>query len=351
MDLLSLLRLFIRHWRVTAPAALLTVIGLVVAVQSSSPTFESTGSVVLLSPPEPPDRDAGPEPAPAVGQNPFARYGDLSVVADILTRVMNSDSKRAEFESKGVTGYTVVSNPGFQRGPVVDVTGQGPNPEAASRSAELVLGEVDTVLSELQRGEGADPNYFINTAPLDSPSTATVRYGSTLRVAIAALALGVLCTLGLAVLAEALARRRTVRPTTAADDTPAGGPGTDGGTSNGAHKADWSVILAALRSARTEPGQREATRQKPSRGAQPKHEPAWQTTFQQEPEKHEPAWQTTFQQEPEKHEPTWQTTQQEPSRLEPEKQEEPARQTTARRRSGESPANNGHKRPTTDRSP
>jgi hypothetical protein len=259
-------------------------------------------------------------------------------VADILARVMDSDSKRAEFESKGVTDYAVVSNPGFQRGPVVDVTGQGPNPEAATRSAELVLGEVDAVLSELQRGEGADPDYFINTAPLDSPSTATVRYGSTLRVAIGALALGVLGTLGLAVLAEALARRRTVRPTMAAghDTSDTGSPGTDGGASNGAHKADSSVILAALRSARTEPGQQEATQQEPSREARSKQELAWQMTFQQEPDKHEPGWPRRFQQEP--------------SQLKPEK-EEPARQTTARKRAGESPAENGHKRPTTDRSP
>jgi hypothetical protein len=54
MDILSLLRLFVRHWRVTGPAVLLTLVALLVAVQNSSPTYQATGSVALLSPPSPP---------------------------------------------------------------------------------------------------------------------------------------------------------------------------------------------------------------------------------------------------------------------------------------------------------
>jgi hypothetical protein len=309
---------------VTAPAALLTVIGLVAAFQLSSPTYEATGSVVLLSPPEPPDVTGRPESAsaPDVGQNPFARYGDLSVVADILARVMDSDSKRAEFESEGVTDYAVVANR-LQRGPVVEVTGQGPNPEAATRSAELVLAEVDTVLSELQRDEGADPDYFVNTAPLDPPSTATAMYGSTLRAEIAALALGVLGTLGLAVLAEALARRRTERPSAAAGPVTldAASPGTEGGASNGTRKADWSTILPALRLARE---------------SQPTQEPARHETAQQAPSQQEPSIQVS----------AWR----ESARGEPSKQE-PAQKTFQQEALSEVPADNGHKRPTTGRSP
>jgi hypothetical protein len=215
MDVLSVLRLIARHWRVTAPAALFTLILIGVAFRSSSPTYEATGAIVLLPPPEAPDvtAPAGSAPTPSVGQNPFARYGDLSVMADILARVMDSDSMQAEFESQGVTGYHVVVNR-FQRGPVVEVTGQGPTAEAAIRSTEVVLDEVNAILSELQQAEDADPDYFIDSAALEPPSTATAMYGSTLRTVIAALAVGALGTLGLAVLAEAIARRREARPTT-----------------------------------------------------------------------------------------------------------------------------------------
>jgi hypothetical protein len=312
MDVLSVLRLLARHWRVTAPAALLTVLLIGVAFRSSSPTYEATGSIVLLAPPEAPDVNApaASAPAPNVGQNPFARYGDLSVVADILARVMDSDSRRAEFESQGVTGYDVVVNR-FQRGPVVDVTGQGPSPEAAIRSTEIVLKDVDAVLSELQQAEDADPDYFIHSAALEPPSTATAMYGSTVRTAIAALAVGALGTLALAVLAEAIARRRGARPN-AGDPvmSDAANLDTDAGASNGSRKAGWSGILPALRRIRGEPAKQEAARQEAPRQEAPRQEP-------QERSKQERSRQKTAQQEP----------------------------------SSESPSDNGHTRPTTDRSP
>ena len=39
MDVLTLLRLVVRHWRVTAPALLLTLVGLVALLQAASPTY------------------------------------------------------------------------------------------------------------------------------------------------------------------------------------------------------------------------------------------------------------------------------------------------------------------------
>jgi hypothetical protein len=322
MDVLSILRLLVRHWRVTAPAALLTGLLIGAAFLSSSPTYEATASIALLPPPEAPDVNApsAAAPAPGVGQNPFARYGDLSVVADILARVMDSDSRQAEFESQGVTGYDVVVNR-LQRGPVVDVTGQGPNPEAAIRSTEIVVKEVTAVLTELQQDEDADPAYLIKSAVLEPPTTATAMYGSTLRTAIAALAVGTLGTLGLAVLAEAIARRREARPTAAVEPaTPeAASRGTDTGASNGngSRKAGWSDILPTLRLVRREPAEREPGHQEVVR----------QKATRQERSKREPTREDAAQSE---------TAQQTAAPLEP---------------SGESPSDHERTRPTTDRSP
>jgi hypothetical protein len=322
MDVLSLLRLLCRHWRVTAPVALLTVLALVAAFQFSSPTYEATGSILLSSPPEPPDVDDLPEGAPVPVVGPLARYGDLAVVSDILARVMDSDSKRAEFESQGVTGYDVAANR-LERGPVVEVTGQGPNPDVATRTTEIVLKEVEAVLLERQQDEGADPEYFVTSTRLEPPSTATAMYGSTVRAAIGALAVGTVCMFGLAVLAEAFARRRTARPGAAAGTVmpDAAGRRTEG-ASNGTRKTDWSAILPALRSAREgeskegRPRQKEAP-EEPSQQDPSIQESAWRESVQTEPPKQVPVWQRTFQQET----------------------------------SSESPADNGHKPPTTDRSP
>jgi hypothetical protein len=211
MDVLSIVRLLIRHWRVTAPALVLTLIGGVGVFKLSSPSYEATGSVTLLSPPAAPTDAAGqPISSPEVGQNPYARSGDLAVMADILARVLNGESKRADFAKQGVTGYTVVANR-FQRGPVIDVTGQGPTAEEAIKSADTVLAQIDAVLADLQEAVDADPGYLITSAPLESPTMASAMYGSTMRAAIAVLALGMLGTLGLAVLAEVGVRRRKVQ--------------------------------------------------------------------------------------------------------------------------------------------
>jgi hypothetical protein len=215
MDVLSLLRLLGRHWRVTAPAALLTLIGLVAAFRVSTPTYNATGSIVLLSPPEAPEvttPSAGPPPE--VGQNPYNRYGDIAIVTNILTRIMNSDSKRAELtETHGVVGYDIVAS-ATGRDPVFEVTGHGADGPAAIAAAEVVLAEASKSLSEAQQAQGADPDYLITSAPLEPPSEATAVYGSTMRMGIAVLAFGGLCTLGVAVLAEVTARRRADRRNT-----------------------------------------------------------------------------------------------------------------------------------------
>jgi capsular polysaccharide biosynthesis protein len=213
MDVLSLMRLLSRHWRVTAPAVLLTVLALVAAFRVSSPTYKATGSIVLINPREAPEVDQVPQQSSA-GQNPFTRYGDVAIVTDILARIMNSDSKRSELLSQGVTEYDVVAN-AFQHDPVFEVTGHGSTSDAAIRSTGVVLEEADSVLEELQHAQGADPDYFINSAPLAPPSTAAVVYSSTMRAAIATLVVGGLCTLALAVLAEVIAKRRALRKVSA----------------------------------------------------------------------------------------------------------------------------------------
>jgi hypothetical protein len=215
MDIMSLLRLMGRHWRVTVPAGVATLILVVAALVLSSPTYEANASVALFSPPTAPETSDGA--ASAEGQNPYTRYGDLSVVADIVARKMASDGEQAKLKAEGVTGYTVVANR-LQRGPLVEVTGTGPNPEAAITSAKLVIKEFGTALEDAQRAADADPNYFITSREIQAPEAAVAQVGSTLRTAIAALAVGGLGTLGLAIGAESVTRRRAAARAGTDDD-------------------------------------------------------------------------------------------------------------------------------------
>jgi hypothetical protein len=206
MDVLTLLRLIKRHWRVTVPVALLTLLGSVIVLQTAGPTYSATGSIVLLSPPAPPESDDG-TPAITTPPNPYARFGDLSVMADVVAEVMAADSTRDLLLEKGVTDYEVVANR-FDRGPVIGVTGESDDAEGAVESAQVVIDEIGNVLFTLQRGDGSgDPAYFITADVLTTPAEATALYGSTLRAAIAVLAIGSLLTLAAAVMAETLPSR------------------------------------------------------------------------------------------------------------------------------------------------
>jgi hypothetical protein len=215
MDIMSLLRLVFRHWRYTIPAALLTIGMVVAAVKVSPPTYQAAGSLVLLNPPAPPDDNTGAVPVQNY-ENPYVRFNDLRVVVDVVARLVGGDTKREELAELGVTGYQAAGN-AFSDGPVIEVTGAGPTAEDAIRSAEIVLTEIDEVLAENQQAQGTDPEYFITTLPLQRPTAAHAQYGSTMRAAIGAVALGGLYTLAIVAFAEALSRRRAARRTAPVD--------------------------------------------------------------------------------------------------------------------------------------
>lgn len=207
MDLMSLVRLMARHWRVTVPAAVLTFMLVVAAFMLKSPSYTAGASVALVGAPPVPSEEDNSGVAPPTSDNPYTRYGDLATVADIVARKMNGDDVAAELKAEGVTGYTVVANR-LTRGPVIDVTGNGPNPAAAIGSAKATVAKFDSVLTDLQLAVGADPDYLITSDQVEAPGAAHAQVGSTVRTAIALMALGGLGTLGLAVAAEAFTRRR-----------------------------------------------------------------------------------------------------------------------------------------------
>jgi hypothetical protein len=248
MDLVSLVRLLARRWRVTVPAAMLTLVGVVAAFQLSAPTYESTGSIVLLNPPGADQTVPGAAGGDPTDVNPYARFNDLSVVADIMAREVRVEPSKSALARQGVAKYEVTANE-FSNGPVIDVTGDGASPEEAIRSAELVLAEVQNALLHRQQSEGADPKYFISSTPVEPPVSATAQYGSTIRAAIGALALGMLGTVALGVVADAIAhRRQRSRPTTTEPVVPSvtNGP-ADTTPTNGRANTDRAVATGIRR--------------------------------------------------------------------------------------------------------
>ena len=232
MDVLSLLRLIVRHWRVTAPAALLTVLGLVAAFRSRPPRTRPRARSCSWAHPKPltsPTQSrAGaaarrrPEPVCPLrrplrrGRHPRSRHGQRLEARRV--RVAGRDRLRRRRQPLPAWPCRRRDGEGFEP--------RSGHPIGGGRAR----GGRRRPVASSRRPRVLTPITSSHSAPLEPPSTATAMYGSTVRTAIAALALGALGTLGLAVLAEAIARRRAARPTAAA------GPATSDAASNGSRK-------------------------------------------------------------------------------------------------------------------
>ena len=131
MDLLLIARTIWRYKLATLPVIVLTLCGVVYAVAVKDPVYEAKSSYVLINPPAPPTPDEVAHD-PALGRvnadNPYTRFTDPSVVIQVLTGALNSESARRALEDAGADSrYTVApsAEPGYFTSPIVYITGVG----------------------------------------------------------------------------------------------------------------------------------------------------------------------------------------------------------------------------------
>lgn len=207
MSAMSFYRMVMRHRVVFFLFAGLTLAAMVGVVVLKPAVYRSSGSLVLLNPPSPPDvvvdENGQTTPTSTVNyENPYARFGDLTTVVDIVARIMLSSEVKNELAAQGVTMYEVAANRDFQRGPIIEVAAEADSPQAAQDHAAAVLTTLQDVLVDRQTSFGTDPTYFIQTQLVEEPGVGTRVVSSTLRTLIGVTALGGLMTLGAVLLAE-----------------------------------------------------------------------------------------------------------------------------------------------------
>jgi hypothetical protein len=207
VDLVSLFKLLGRRWWVVVPMMLVGAAGLVATIVAVPPTFRATASVVLLAPPTPPELDETQAAAPE-NQNPYVQFGDLSVVVDVVRRIMESPTTVNLLEQQGVVeDYTVAANVDFRRGPIIDVTTQGATGSEAIEANDLVVERLFAELATMQERQGTNAEYWITAEEVVVPEEAERSYSSTVRRAVAVGALAVGLVIASAVLADSIARR------------------------------------------------------------------------------------------------------------------------------------------------
>lgn len=209
-----MVRLVRRNLVAAIVAALLALGFLAYAVASAPAMYHASGSAVLFSPAPPPDPTQsadGTNSVPVAGaDNPYVRFNDLSVVVDIIRRVLVGSDVAQKLRAEGVVGtYTVAANIDFYRGPIIDIATDAPTAEGAQKSTKLVMTELGNVLDQLQAQQGTAPAYRISTQDVVEPQLGTRVLSSTLRRGMAATVVAAGLFIGIIVVADALRRRRS----------------------------------------------------------------------------------------------------------------------------------------------
>jgi hypothetical protein len=217
LDLLTLVRLIRRNIVAAFLACVLAFALVSYAVVTAPAVFLSSGSMVLFSPPPPPEpvvveADEAVPTTTVATDNPYARFNDLSVVVDIVKRVLLSREVDQRLRAAGVIGtYTVAANIDFYRGPIIDIASEAPTPEASRRSTELVMAELAVALDDLQSKQGTDEQYRIVAQSVVPPNPGTRVLSSTVRRGMAATVLATGMFVGILILSDSVKRSRNSR--------------------------------------------------------------------------------------------------------------------------------------------
>lgn len=200
MDLSSLFGLLRRHWLVALPT-LVIVAALAGTVLIQPPTQRATSTLVLVP-------SAARQSDATAPSNPLERFDDISVVVDIVRRIVTSDATIRSLEVQGLHGsFTVAANVDFTRGPILDITADAGTAGDAIADVGLVVNEVNAELASLQKAQGTKAGEVITSQVIVPASDTTTIYSSMLRRLIVAVVLCLGATIGAAILADAFKRR------------------------------------------------------------------------------------------------------------------------------------------------
>ena len=195
MDLVSIIKEAWKGKWVVLPVLLLTLVGVAYILVVRPPEYVSNSALALIYPPAAPTSSQIASD-PALGKvnanNPYAAYGDLTVVGAVVQQAMGGDGIVNQLRKQGVEdGYSITSDP-TTTNPIIHVEGVGATPAAALRATTILGQQIDTTLNQLQANEHVADHYRITAQVLNTPSVPTLKISSKLRSLIAVLVAGVI---------------------------------------------------------------------------------------------------------------------------------------------------------------
>lgn len=143
----------------------------------------------------------------------------------VLAEAMQSQSVVDEVRAEGLRSSFVVSNLPRDPAPIMYLTTSGSDPADVLASYDHVASVLSRRLAELQEEAGADPTTVIQVHDLASPQQAVLLTTNRTRPAVALAGLGLIASVTLALLVDAIIARRKLRAERR--------PDPDGGESDG----------------------------------------------------------------------------------------------------------------------
>lgn len=206
----------------------------------TKPTYETTGTLLLLPPP------ASVEPT----SNPYLNLGGLGPTVDLLGVAMTDQD--TQLELRGLSPdvvYTAKADPATSS-PILLISVLDSSPESATRIRDLLMTRAPQRLAAMQARLNIDAKSRVPTAVLTKDSEPVEVGRDRVRAAVAAGALGLVLTLVFIAAWDARGRRRAALASPPAPvDTPASAPAT-----SAAPHRTGSRTKRRRAGARTDPG-------------------------------------------------------------------------------------------------
>jgi hypothetical protein len=226
MDIVRAAQLVRRRWPAAAAGLLATVIGVAVLTQMP-PKYQAKAVVVLLAP-STTTAGSGPEPE-LVRVNPYRVFDDsLRITAEVLSTQLTQPEVVAPLVARGASPqFSVEVDP--SGGPTVTITADSPDAAKAIKTVALVRAELAAKLASRQTSAGAPPGGLISVADVVTPTSASKLVSGRVRALVATIGLGIVGSLGLALLADVILVERDKRRARHEELTAREGGGGDAG--------------------------------------------------------------------------------------------------------------------------
>ena len=203
MEFWTSVKVILRRWYVVVPCLVLTLVLGGYLVHTAKPAYKATGSVLLSGSGRP--ARVVTTPSTVAGVNPYANM-DQSQLAYLVSQAASSSTISDQMAAAGATStYSVVSMPNE---PAMTVSTTAETPDSALRSYRTLITLLNAELDRRQLAVGAPSNALVGVQNWTIPTNAQPQNAAKVKALILVLGVGLLLTLGLTFLVDAMLTNR-----------------------------------------------------------------------------------------------------------------------------------------------